>query len=109
MVYLDDILIFNKSWNEHLYYVQWVLQTRAHLHIPCAQPRGVPRSALATFEHLFSRQGLKPSSVEPNCFNFPNVIDPVHHKKDNVGLQGVVGQFRLLLHSSSRYFAWTEI
>jgi len=27
VVYLDDILIFNKSWSEHLQHIQWVMHT----------------------------------------------------------------------------------
>jgi hypothetical protein len=27
VVYLDDILIFNKTWEEHMQHIQWVLGT----------------------------------------------------------------------------------
>ena len=27
VVYLDNILIFSKSWEEHLQHIRWVLQT----------------------------------------------------------------------------------
>ena len=27
VVYLDDILIFNRTWEEHMQHIQWVLST----------------------------------------------------------------------------------
>ncbi|GBG89206.1 hypothetical protein CBR_g48914 [Chara braunii] len=119
VVYLDDILIFSKTMEEHLKHLEKVLQVlkEAQLHLNLEKYE-FGRDGVIYFGHRLSANGLEPETTKVEVIrNWPQPAN-VHELRSFLGLasyyQNFVPKFSVIAHPLSRLtsknvaYAWCE-
>jgi hypothetical protein len=97
MVYLDDVVIYSESWEEHLHHLDLVLQRIGDANITLnAKKCDIAQSSLKFLGHVVSEEGIKPDGDRATA------IQGIETPTDVTGVRsflGMTNQFRKFIRS----------
>ena len=118
-VYLDDIIIYSKSWEEHLGHIQIILERLEEAGLKLGRDKCFfGKTELEFLGHIITREGIKPNPDKvAKVKNWPIPTDKTKVR----GFLGLVGYYRRFIKNfsdiakplynvsgSTRIFGWGE-
>lgn len=110
MIYVDDIVVFSKSWKEHLSHIRWVLKTLMNAGITLDKKKAfLGFKSVALLGHTVNRFGLQTQKSKIAAMNEMKLPSSVQELESQLGFFGYyrlfVESYAQILHPLSNFLS----